>query len=298
MTLLTVFTAPKPFTDPHINIIQRNAIQSWIHLGPDVEVLLMGKEQGMAEVASELNIRHFTEVNCTEQGTPYIDSMFDTARGASEAPYLAILNADIMLMPDFVEAAKQVGSLAEKFLFLGRRYDLDVRAEIEFTPGWDVRLREEVNQNGKLHGPVGSDYFLIPRNLLTDMPEFAIGRSGWDNWTIYHALKSGWQVVDVTRSAMIVHQNHDYGHLPGNKPPYDLPETKRNIAIAGGMKSMYTILEANRILVDGELKPAPMSMPRLLHKIELLITSDDLQGSRKSIVRWLKKTRKRYESNL
>jgi hypothetical protein len=298
MSLLTVFTAPKPFKDPHINTIQRNAIQSWIHLGPDVEVLLMGNEQGMAELASEFSIRHFPEVNCTEQGTPYIDSMFDTARGASEAPYLAILNADIMLMPDFVEAAKQVGSLAEKFLFLGRRYDLDVKEELEFTPGWDVRLREEVNQNGKMHGPVGSDYFLIPRDLLTDMPEFAIGRSGWDNWTIYHASKSGWQVVDVTRSAMIVHQNHDYGHLPGNKPPYDLPETKRNIAIAGGMKSMYTILEANKILVDGELKPAPMSMPRLLHKIELLITNDDLQGSRKSIVRWLKKTRKRYESHL
>jgi hypothetical protein len=97
---------------------------------------------------------------------------------------------------------------------------------------------------------------------------------------------------------MIVHQNHDYGHLPGNKPPYDLPETKRNIAIAGGMKTMYTILEANKILVDGELKPAPMSMPRLLHSIELLITNDELHGNRKSIVRWLKKTRKRYENRM
>jgi hypothetical protein len=130
------------------------------------------------------------------------------------------------------------------------------------------------------------------------MPEFTIGRSGWDNWTIYHAVKSGWQVVDVTRSAMIVHQNHDYSHLPGNKPPYDLPETKKNITIAGGMKAMYTILEANTILVDGDLKPAPISIPRLLHGIELQITRDEQQGSRKSIVRWLKKTRRKYEHNL
>lgn len=298
MTFLTVFTAPKPFTNPHIATIQRNAIQSWMHLGSDVEVLLMGDEQGMAEVAQEFNIRHFPEVGMSDKGTPYINSMFDFARQASDAPYLAILNADIMLMPDFVYATRQVASLAEEFLFLGRRYDLEVKEELDFSPGWDERLRAEVEMNGTLHGPVGSDYFLVPRDLLRDMPEFAIGRSGWDNWTIYHAVKSGWQVVDVTRSAMIVHQNHDYSHLPGNKPPYDLPETKKNISIAGGMKSMYTILEANKILVDGELRPAPLSTPKILHRMELLITKDELVGPRKSIVRWLKKTRRKYERDL
>jgi hypothetical protein len=298
MTLLTVFTAPKPFTNPHISTIQRNAIQSWMHLGPEVEVFLMGDEDGMAEVASEFNIRHFREVNCTDEGTPYIDSMFELARNASDSPYLAILNADIMLMPDFVEAAKQVGSLTDKFLLLGRRYDLEVEQALDFAPGWDVRLRKAVEHMGVLHGPVGSDYFLVPRDLLKDMPQFAIGRSGWDNWTIYHAVKSGWKVVDVTRSAMIVHQNHDYSHLPGNKPPYNLPETKKNVFIAGGLKSMYTVLEANTMLVDGELKPTPLSIPRLLHGIELRITGDELHGLRKSIVRWLKKTRHKYEHDL
>jgi hypothetical protein len=298
MPFLTVFTAPKPFTNPHIVTIQRNAIQSWINLGPEVEVLLMGDEIGMSDIAKQFGIRHFPGVKCSDQGTPYINSMFDVARDASDSPYLAILNADIMLMPDFVKAAEQRAALADKFLFLGRRYDLDIRNELDFSPGWEVRLRDEVEKNGTLHGPVGSDYFLVPRDLLTDMPEFAIGRSGWDNWTIYHAVTSGWQVVDVTRSAMIVHQNHDYSHLPGNKPPYDLPETKQNISIAGGMKSMYTILEANRILVDGELKAAPVSIPRVLHGIELRVTSDELHGSRKSFVRWLKKTRRKYENQL
>jgi hypothetical protein len=145
---------------------------------------------------------------------------------------------------------------------------------------------------------VGSDYFLFPRDLLTDMPEFTIGRSGWDNWTIYHARKSGWHVVDVTRSAMIVHQNHDYSHLPDGKPPYDLPETKKNINIAGGMKTMYTVLEADKILVDGDIQTAPLSIPRILHKIELLITADELHGFRRTIVRWLKRTRRKYENRM
>jgi hypothetical protein len=209
-----------------------------------------------------------------------------------------ILNADILLMSDFTEAARQVASQAVEFLFLGRRWDLDVRDELDFSTGWEQRLKTEVEARGTLHGPVGSDYFLFPRDLLLDMPEFTIGRSGWDNWTIYHACNSGWQVVDVTRSAMIVHQNHDYSHLPDSKPHYDLPETKRNITIAGGVKTMYTVLEADKILAEGEIKAAPVSIPRLLHKIELLVTAENLNGYRRKIVRWLKRTRRRYENRL
>ncbi|MFL7893352.1 MAG: hypothetical protein AB8I56_14940 [Anaerolineales bacterium] len=298
MTFLTVFTAPKPFTNPHTATIQRNAIRSWMHLGDDVEVLLMGDEDGMAELAREYQIRHFPGVKCSREGTPYINSMFEVARTESDAPFMAILNADIILMPDFVEAAKKVAAQVKDFLFLGRRWDLDIEQELEFKPGWEYRLQEEVDARGILHGPVGSDYFLLPRHLLHDMPEFTIGRSGWDNWTIYHAVESGWPVVDVTQSAMVIHQNHDYSHLPGNKPPYDLPETKKNIQIAGGVKRMYTILEANTILVDGSLKPAPVSLPRLLHRLELMVTTDDLHGPRKSLVRWLKRTRKQYENQL
>jgi hypothetical protein len=44
MSLITLFSAPKPFTDPHIAMIQRNAIYSWTLL-PDVEVILLGEER-------------------------------------------------------------------------------------------------------------------------------------------------------------------------------------------------------------------------------------------------------------
>jgi hypothetical protein len=298
MTYLTVFTAPKPFSNPHINIIQRNAIKSWMQLGSDVEVYLMGDEDGIEQVASEFQVRYFPEVRCNEQGTPYISSMIDLAREFSEAPYLGILNADIMLMPDFFEAIHLVEDQTDKFLLLGRRWDLDVEQEMEFNPGWEISLKEEVENRGTLHGPMGIDYFIFPRELFQNMPDFTIGRSGWDNWTIYHAVKSGWQVVDVTRSVMVVHQNHDYSHLPGGKPHYDLPETKQNIAIAGGVKKMYSVLEADTILVDKKLQPTRMSVPRFLHQLELMVTSEDLQGIRRTVVRRLKKTRRKYDAKL
>ena len=88
MAFLTVFTAPKSFINEHINIIQRNAIKSWMHLGSEVEVLLMGEEDGMAEIAEEYQIRHFPEVKCSEQGTPKINSMILLA---TEVPGSSIL---------------------------------------------------------------------------------------------------------------------------------------------------------------------------------------------------------------
>ncbi len=101
--LLTIFTAPKPFTDPHIATIQRNAIQSWLHLGPDVEVLLVGDEPGMDEAADQYGVKQLPDVRRNESGTPLVSSIFDLARRESRTPLLTYVNADVLLLPAFVE---------------------------------------------------------------------------------------------------------------------------------------------------------------------------------------------------
>jgi hypothetical protein len=59
MSYITLFTAPKPFTNPHIAMIQRNAIQSWLNIDQEVQVFLIGQEQGMAQVAAEFGVNIF-----------------------------------------------------------------------------------------------------------------------------------------------------------------------------------------------------------------------------------------------
>ena len=125
MAHITFFSAPKPFTDPHIATIQRNAIKSWTTL-PDVDVLLIGDEEGMAEVAKELDVMHLPDVKCSDNGTPLISSMFQLARENSRSDLLCIINADMILMPDFVEAVQQATHLRDKFVLLSQRWDLDV----------------------------------------------------------------------------------------------------------------------------------------------------------------------------
>src|SRR5512136_1029711 len=101
MTSITLFSAPKSFTDPHIATIQRNAIRSWTLL-PEVEVILLGEETGLAEAARDLGTAHLPNVKCNANGTPLISSMFQLARENSHSGALCIVNADMLLMPDFV----------------------------------------------------------------------------------------------------------------------------------------------------------------------------------------------------
>jgi hypothetical protein len=83
--LITLFTCPKPFTNPHIAMIQRNAIRSWKELGDRVEIVLLGEEDGLAEAAQELGVRHIPEIKRNDQNTPLLSSLFANARNVNRA---------------------------------------------------------------------------------------------------------------------------------------------------------------------------------------------------------------------
>ena len=271
MPLITLFSATKPFTNPHIAMIQRNAIKSWTLL-PDVEVILLGEEIGLAEVAKELGVKYLPAVARNESGTPLISSMFQLARENSTSELLCIINADMILMPDFVEAARRSRMLRDKYVLLSQRWDYDITKPINFAAGWESQLVEAVRKQNQLHRPAGSDFFLFPKACYADIPNFIIGRAGWDNWMIYKARAEKWAVIDCTPSVMIVHQNHDYSHLPGGKPHYEHPDTNENIRLAGGQANIrYTILDSTHQLADGKLIRPKMTSLRFTRKFELFL---------------------------
>lgn len=294
MSILTVFSAPKPFTDPHIDIIQRNAIQSWLQLGPEVEVILVGEEQGLAAVAKEYGVTHLPDVARNDWGTPLVNSIFELARQASSSPYLAYVNADILLLPDFLAVTRQVAAQQAAFLVVGQRWDLNVTQPLRFEEDWAADLRARTYREGEQHRPAGSDYFIYPRSLFTDMPAFAIGRAGWDNWMIYKALLQNWYVIDATPSLMIIHQNHDYSHLPGGVPHYDLEETKINAALGGGYHHMYMTLDTNYELVGGLIRRPRWNRERILRWLERWLTpeEEDNRGLRWKIARRFRRMRR------
>jgi hypothetical protein len=277
MALLTIFTASKPFTNPHINTIQRNAIQSWMHL-KDVEVVLIGDEPGIPELASEFGLRNVQDVGRDGKGIPLVSSVMQVGHTHSDSPLLCFANADMILMSDLPRAAQQVSEQVGDFLMVGQRWNLDQTGPLDFNDDWESRLRLDVAQRGEFYSPWGIDYFVFPRHLYTDVPDFTIGRPAWDNWMVYHARTTFDMAIDATQDILAVHQNHDYSHLPGNKSPYGSEVAKSNTAKAGGRKRAYNILDTNRELVRGRIRKPQVRMVRWLRWLERALINDEQKG--------------------
>ena len=63
--MLTLFAIPKAFRG-EFNQIQRNAITSCTLLEPKPEIILLGDDEGTAEVAKEFGVRHVLGVELIE----------------------------------------------------------------------------------------------------------------------------------------------------------------------------------------------------------------------------------------
>jgi hypothetical protein len=277
MAFLTIFTAPKPFANPHIAVIQRNALQAWTRL-EDVEVLLIGDEPGIPETAREMGIRNVGKVDRDEKGIPIVRSVMQIGHEHSDSPILCFANADMILMSDVVAAARQASGQVRDFLLVGQRWNLDLNEPFDFSGDWESRLRSVVSQRGQFYSPWGIDYFVFPRHLYTEVPDFTIGRPAWDNWMVYHACTIFGMAVDASRDVLVVHQNHDYSHLPGNKPPYGSEVAKSNLAKAGGRKRVFNILDTNRELVQGRIRRPQLRLVRILRRLERVFINNSGRG--------------------
>lgn len=255
MPYLTIFTIPKPFCDPHVSLIQHNALASWRQLGPDVEAFVMGDDEGVAESARRHHATHVSGAVTNEYGTPLLDWAFREAAVRGSGDVLCYVNADIVLLDDFLVAVRRLPGCPH--LAIGSRWNCDIRWPLELTSDGSS-LRSWARENGTMDPGRGSDYFVYPRGTDFGLPAFAVGRPGWDNWLIGRALGLSLPLVDMTPSVTAIHQNHDYRHVaraPGSD--WEGPEAERNRELAGRLDQyMHTPANATHLLTPRGLRPA------------------------------------------
>jgi hypothetical protein len=254
--MITFFTIPKPFAG-HTGIIQDNALASWRRAVPDCEIVVCGDEPGARAAAERVGATFVADVERNEYGTPLLHSTFLRVARSARHPILCYVNADIILLPDFAAAVAKIA--LRPFLMVSRRWNLDVMVPCDFASAdWDERLRRRAHGEGELFLPSGIDCFVFPRESpLVEMPPFAVGRPGWDNWFIYNARKRGIPVIDATRAVTLIHQNHGYGHVrAGTGDRWEGPEAQRNRALTGGgTERLFDVRDATFVL--GPQGPAP-----------------------------------------
>jgi hypothetical protein len=269
MPLITLFTAPKPFLDPHIKVIQENTLDNWLALGEAVQVVVIGDEPGIAEACAERGILHLPDVRCNKMGTPLISSIFQLARDINDSPFLMYSNADILFFPELASVVEGLASKTDRFLGVGERWDLDLDHPVDFAGYWEKSLMAELQSNGKRHKRTGSDYFIYPRSCFKEIPDFAVGRAGWDNWMIFNARWQACPLVDLSKGLTIIHQNHGYGHLPDGIIHYYQPETEENVKLAGGRRTIFTLRDHTHTFDGQELARKKLNWQAFWREVEI-----------------------------
>lgn len=254
--MLTIFSIPKSFSG-HSEIIQRNALQSWLKLEPKPEIFLCGNDPGVAEVAHEFQVRHLPHVETNEYGTPLLSSAFQLVQEKAENPFVCYVNADIILFNDMFDVLKL--ATFQRFLLVGKRTNLDITELIDFNNTfWEKELRERMVAEGDLQPPFGSDYFIFPKNTAWGFPDFAVGRPGWDNWIIFRARALQMAVVDSTEGMTALHQNHDYAHIPNGVSlmSYDGPEAIKNRNLVRGEDYSFNLRDVTHQINGNSVQKA------------------------------------------
>ncbi len=258
--MLTIFTIPKPFKD-HIATIQRNALQSWTILRPKCEIILCGDAPGIEETAIEFGVKHLRDISQNEFGTPLLNSAFSKVAKIAQFPLMCYVNADIIFLNDILYAIKRIPF--RPFVAVGRRTNIALTEEWDFEkPNWRSQLLKFVAKNGQLANGAWIDYFVFtPNGHLEELLPFAVGRPEWDNWFIYHARKLNVAIVDITRVNRVIHQSHDYSHVPmGTSVSWWGPEADYNhryyINSVGHSGYLCNIWDATHILTRFFLLPS------------------------------------------
>jgi hypothetical protein len=262
-SLVTIFSLPKSFNDSTISRIQSNAIRSWSLLGPQVDVVLLGKDPGISEFAKSNGFRHDGGGECNEFGTPILSDAFSRVRQLSSAPFLMYCNADVILRGEVVAVVNllQHDSRFQRFLAFGRRIDMRLNRLVNWNDNDD---QSSVDQEGRRSGTKGpvvcKEYFLFPRDLFVDIHPFAVGRGNWDNWMVAHAKANRIPVINISQRITALHQKHGYSHVHGSQLRCYVTgeEAINNQRLAGG-RNVIRGSSAEWRLTKTDIRPISMS---------------------------------------
>ena len=195
---------------------------------------------GVAAEADRISAQHVQEVKRDDKGVPLVSDIFDIARRSAHTPFLAYINADIMCTPALRMTLEKL-VLADRFVSCRRRnlpldtYDLEpITSFSKPYPGLDkIDARY-----GYWDRSDAIDLFVFPRDRLTNIPDFSIGRMKWDNWILAEAARESLDIIDISAVCPLYHPIHHYSS--GWAEIVASSASARNRALAGDQHATLT----------------------------------------------------------
>ena len=257
--MITIFCTPKNF-EGIFDTIQKNAIRSWRYLSKDVEIIIFGNSKGAEMIANEVGGIYYPDVKCSKNGVPFLSDLFQKANLIASFDILLFINSDIVLPEKILGAIKIANNTFSNFLLVGYRWDLEVKKIINFKKTATSSAFWKISESkSRKDSPAAIDYFIFRRNALKKIPDFVIGRPGYDNWLIWYARRHFIPVIDISEEVKAIHQSHHYNfhNLKNNPKVFDrnkIPieeDGLKNLRLHG--KKVLNLLDADYFILNGKV---------------------------------------------
>ena len=221
-SILTLFTTCPNFQDKRY--IYENTITNWHLLSPDVIPILFTDDhpsdpRGIAYIAAQQGW-HVLPIPATSPGgIPVLRHMYLTAQKKFYTTFYGYANCDILFDRNLTDTLRSLQTYAygghiDKLLVVGRRRNWSVEKGVNLAK---LSMVGHYMKNSSLYISDAQDYFLTTRHGYpwTCIPDFVVGRIGYDNWLVVAALVNQIPVVDATETVTALHQTGEDGNLAG-----------------------------------------------------------------------------------
>lgn len=254
---MIIFTVPKPFIGK-FRIIQENAIDSWLSISPKPKIILIGDEFGVSNIAKRKHLIQIKKIKKNIKGTPLLNNIFSQVQKDFKDKVFMYINTDIILLKSPNNCIEILRKRFDRFLAVGKRYEMNVEKRM------DIKSIKNTIKNAHLKqkGNSWMDYFIFTNGVFNTIPPFALGKTFWDKWLIWHALQKNIPTIDITDQLDLVHQTHSYSmdKRTDISSVWAGQEALNNLHLAGGWSHSATIGEANFKLIG---KTFYMNRPKL-----------------------------------
>lgn len=251
--LVTIFTTF--VNSAHKAPVYVNTIRVWALLLPHVQPVLyyVPGEERLKAIARLHGWRVYRSPRIANlslgEHVPVLRHMFMHAqRLHARSTFFAFANADIVFDASLVRTLRALESRSAALpgmLVVGQRINYKM-APLEAID--DLRGVRSRARRGLLFSGRAQDYFIMTRDGMPfhSMPDFVVGRVGYDNWLVATAIRNLVPVIDATRTLTALHQTDADGNFAGNRRRRGLTGMV-NYALAG--------LDFNYSLGDTECAP-------------------------------------------
>ena len=236
LTLITLFTTFQYYKDKIA--YYRNTIRIWGKLAPFVRPVLyyVHGEDYLVDFARQHGWSVYRCPMVSKGNMPVLRSMFLHAQTINETtPFYGYANGDILFDRNLVttlEALKHACDQFKQILVTGQRTDYHFKSDQELH---SLSTVSQLASKGKLHPSYAQDYFISTHSGFPweSIPDFVVGRVGYDNWLVATAINRNFSVIDATATVTALHQTGQDGNEAGRNVKRDIADKYINYHLAG-----------------------------------------------------------------